>query len=182
MVELTTPPLPCREGGRRAAVVQQPSSNGYLITVRRSSVASCASEPDPVEPGRLSSSCRACTGVSPRTCSRTTTSSGCCVPTIAHGDPGCVTARCSRPCTRPACRRSSPTLKLPDVDLESGAVLIREGKGKKDRYVPLGQRAIDALRRYLDDVRPALVVEPDDGSVSCTSSASRSRRTGSRIS
>jgi integrase/recombinase XerD len=56
-------------------------------------------------------------------------------------------------------------LKLYDLDLRNGSLFVREGKGKKDRYVPLGQRAIDALRRYLDDVRPALVLEPDDGSV-----------------
>jgi integrase/recombinase XerD len=56
-------------------------------------------------------------------------------------------------------------LKLYDLDLRNGSLFVREGKGKKDRYVPLGQRAIEALRRYLDDVRPALVVEPDDGSV-----------------
>jgi integrase/recombinase XerD len=56
-------------------------------------------------------------------------------------------------------------LKLYDLDLRNGSLFVREGKGKKDRYVPLGQRAIDALRHYLDDVRPALVLEPDDGSV-----------------
>jgi len=62
-------------------------------------------------------------------------------------------------------RAELASLKLYDLDLRNGSLLVREGKGKKDRYVPLGQRAIDALRRYLDDVRPALVLEPDDGSV-----------------
>src|SRR5882672_3125202 len=62
-------------------------------------------------------------------------------------------------------RAELANLKLYDLDLRNGSLFVREGKGKKDRYVPLGQRAIDALRKYLDDVRPALVVEPDGGNV-----------------
>ena len=34
---------------------------------------------------------------------------------------------------------------------------MREGKGKKDRMVPIGQRAFGWLRKYIDDVRPSLV-------------------------
>ena len=62
-------------------------------------------------------------------------------------------------------RAELANLKLYDLDLRNGSLFVREGKGKKDRYVPLGQRAIDALRKYLDDVRPTLVVEPDGGNV-----------------
>ena len=54
-------------------------------------------------------------------------------------------------------------LKLYDVDSERGTVMIRQGKGRKDRMVPIGQRAIDWLNRYLTDVRPGLVREPDSG-------------------
>lgn len=54
-------------------------------------------------------------------------------------------------------------LKLYDVDLKNGSLFIREGKGKKDRYVPLGARAIQWIRRYVDEVRPELVIEPDHG-------------------
>ncbi|MCP4087916.1 MAG: tyrosine-type recombinase/integrase, partial [Actinomycetia bacterium] len=32
-------------------------------------------------------------------------------------------------------------LSLYDVDLKNGTLMVREGKGKKDRLVPLGQRA-----------------------------------------
>jgi len=53
-------------------------------------------------------------------------------------------------------------LKLYDVDLKNGSLLIREGKGKKDRYVPLGARAAHWIRRYIE-VRPELVIEPDQG-------------------
>jgi len=34
---------------------------------------------------------------------------------------------------------------------------VREGKGKKDRLVPIGERAIAWTHRYLDAVRPRLV-------------------------
>jgi len=41
--------------------------------------------------------------------------------------------------------------------------MIRQGKGKKDRMVPIGARAIAWTEKYLGDVRPQLVVEPDQG-------------------
>ena len=44
-----------------------------------------------------------------------------------------------------------------DVDVERGLVFVREGKGKKDRLVPIGERAIAWTMRYLDAVRPRLV-------------------------
>lgn len=54
-------------------------------------------------------------------------------------------------------------LKLYDVDLKNGSLFVREGKGKKDRYVPLGSRAIHWIRRYVEELRPELVIEPDEG-------------------
>ncbi len=54
-------------------------------------------------------------------------------------------------------------LKLYDVDTRNGTVMVREGKGKKDRMVPLGQRACSWVDRYTNDIRPGLVVEPDEG-------------------
>jgi integrase/recombinase XerD len=56
-------------------------------------------------------------------------------------------------------------LKLYDVDLKNGSLLVRQGKGQKDRYVPLGSRAVHWLSRYLEEVRPAIVIEPDDGTL-----------------
>jgi integrase/recombinase XerD len=53
-------------------------------------------------------------------------------------------------------------LKLYDIDLRNGTVFIRQGKGKKDRVVPIGSRAISWIERYLSKVRPGLAVEPDD--------------------
>jgi integrase/recombinase XerD len=43
--------------------------------------------------------------------------------------------------------------------------MVRQGKGKKDRMVPIGERAIAWLERYLRDARPRLVVPPDDGTL-----------------
>src|SRR5215472_8113898 len=45
-------------------------------------------------------------------------------------------------------------LKLWDLDLERATVTIRQGKGKKDRIIPLGHRAALWMRKYLDDTRP----------------------------
>jgi integrase/recombinase XerD len=48
-------------------------------------------------------------------------------------------------------------LDCTDVDPERGTVFVREGKGKKDRMVPIGERAILWTHRYLDHVRPTLI-------------------------
>ncbi|MDR1545641.1 MAG: tyrosine-type recombinase/integrase [Deltaproteobacteria bacterium] len=41
-------------------------------------------------------------------------------------------------------------LDLSDLDLRRGQVLVRGGKGGKDRLTPLGRPAAEALRRWLD--------------------------------
>ncbi|AKJ64290.1 site-specific tyrosine recombinase XerD [Kiritimatiella glycovorans] len=46
-------------------------------------------------------------------------------------------------------------LRLTDLHLDEG-YLRCTGKGRKERVVPAGRRAIDALRRYLGEVRPSL--------------------------
>lgn len=45
---------------------------------------------------------------------------------------------------------------LLDVDCASQTLHIRHGKGDTERVVPLGQTAAQWVKRYLDDVRPAL--------------------------
>lgn len=57
------------------------------------------------------------------------------------------------------------SLKLLDLDVERGTIMIRLGKGKKDRMIPIGDRALAWLDRYVTEVRPALVLEPDDGTI-----------------
>jgi integrase/recombinase XerD len=60
-------------------------------------------------------------------------------------------------------------LKLYDVDKNHGLVSVREGKGRRDRVVPIGERALAWLDKYLIEVRPLIVGEPDEGYVFLTS-------------
>jgi len=59
-------------------------------------------------------------------------------------------------------------LKLYDLDAERGTVFIRQGKGKKDRMVPMGARAFSWVMRYVEEARPSLALTPDDGLVFLT--------------
>jgi integrase/recombinase XerD len=54
-------------------------------------------------------------------------------------------------------------LKLFDLDAERGTLMVRQGKGKKDRMIPIGERAIAWIGKYITDVRPELLVGEDDG-------------------
>ncbi|WP_420998495.1 site-specific tyrosine recombinase XerC [Cupriavidus sp. 30B13] len=47
-------------------------------------------------------------------------------------------------------------LELGDIDAERCVVLIREGKGRRDRLLPLGERALYWVQQYLDGARPQL--------------------------
>jgi integrase/recombinase XerD len=59
-------------------------------------------------------------------------------------------------------------LSLQSVDGERGTVLIREGKGKKDRMIPIGERAVSWVEKYVVEVRPLLVMPPDAGALFLT--------------
>ena len=48
-------------------------------------------------------------------------------------------------------------LTLMDLDLENGYLTVREGKGRKDRTVPLGKHACFFIQTYLESVRPLWV-------------------------
>lgn len=65
-------------------------------------------------------------------------------------------------------RMELANLKLYDLDQERGTVFVRQGKGKKDRMIPMGVRAFGWVRRYLDEARPSLALTPDDGIVFLT--------------
>jgi integrase/recombinase XerD len=56
-------------------------------------------------------------------------------------------------------------LNLYDIDRERGVMMVREGKGKKDRMVPVGARALQWIDKYLADVRPDLASGADDGTL-----------------
>ncbi|NOT99351.1 MAG: site-specific tyrosine recombinase XerD, partial [Sideroxydans sp.] len=48
------------------------------------------------------------------------------------------------------------TLKVAQVSLDMGVTRVM-GKGSKERLVPLGEEALDWIKRYLADVRPVLL-------------------------
>jgi integrase/recombinase XerD len=55
-------------------------------------------------------------------------------------------------------RMELPGLALYDVDLTRRLVMVREGKGKRDRVVPIGRRAAAWVEKYLQEARPQLLV------------------------
>jgi len=56
-------------------------------------------------------------------------------------------------------------LKLYDLDTEQGTVMIRQGKGRKDRVIPIGERAAAWVEKYIREARDRIVMEPDDYTV-----------------
>ncbi len=59
-------------------------------------------------------------------------------------------------------------LAVTDLNRDKHLLLIRQGKGRKDRVVPVGARALRWLERYLDDVRPLLLVATSQPAVFLT--------------
>lgn len=50
-------------------------------------------------------------------------------------------------------------LSVYDLDTRYGTLMVREGKGGKDRLLPIGERACRWLDKYTADVRPRLLVD-----------------------
>ncbi len=66
-------------------------------------------------------------------------------------------------------RRSElASLAVYDWNRARGAIMIRQGKGGRDRIVPVGDRAASWLAKYVDTVRPGLVRGADDGTLFLT--------------
>lgn len=59
-------------------------------------------------------------------------------------------------------------LTLTDIDADRGTLMVRQGKGKKDRMIPIGERALAWIGKYRDDVRPDLACGQDDGTLFLT--------------
>ena len=53
-------------------------------------------------------------------------------------------------------------LNLADIDFDQERVHVRNGKGGRDRVVPLGEEAAHWLARYLREARPALTRGPEN--------------------
>ena len=60
-------------------------------------------------------------------------------------------------------RSEAVNLRIDDVDLTRGTVLIRQGKGNKDRMVPVGERACRWAEKYLYEIRPDYIEDADPG-------------------
>ena len=65
-------------------------------------------------------------------------------------------------------RMEVANLKLFDIDEDRGTVMIRQGKGKKDRHIPIGERALAWIAKYASDARPRLLSGTDDGTLFLT--------------
>ena len=64
-------------------------------------------------------------------------------------------------------RRTELTrLTIQDIDRDRGTLMVREGKGKKDRMIPIGDRALAWIAAYRDRARSELLGDKlDDGAL-----------------
>ncbi len=60
-------------------------------------------------------------------------------------------------------RMEAINLKLYDIDINNGTLMVRLGKGQKDRMVPIGERACAWITKYIEDIRPTIAMSPDEG-------------------
>ncbi len=60
-------------------------------------------------------------------------------------------------------RQEAARLRIDDIDLENGRLIVRQGKGKKDRVLPLSERACAWIEKYLEEARFKLYRGPDRG-------------------
>lgn len=67
-------------------------------------------------------------------------------------------------------------LKLYDLDFDRGTILIRQGKGKKDRFVPIGDRAVAWLHKYAREARSQFATPPDTGTLFLTATGEEINR------
>lgn len=52
---------------------------------------------------------------------------------------------------------------MKDLDLDRLVLFVRDGKGGRDRCVPIGRRAAEWVEMYVLEDRPSFVRSPDDG-------------------
>ena len=50
-------------------------------------------------------------------------------------------------------------LSIYDIDFDRRVIMVREGKGRKDRVVPVGERALMWLDKYLSEARPVFCLQ-----------------------
>lgn len=59
-------------------------------------------------------------------------------------------------------------LKLHDIDSDRGTLMVRQGKGHKDRMVPIGERALKWILKYQHQARPELATYQDNDTLFLT--------------
>jgi len=59
-------------------------------------------------------------------------------------------------------RQELAHLNVADIDEERGCLLVRQGKGRKDRFVPVGERALAWIGKYRREARPKLLSDTQE--------------------
>jgi integrase/recombinase XerD len=66
-------------------------------------------------------------------------------------------------------RAELANLEIFDLNRDRKTLQVRQGKGRKDRVVPVGARALHWLEKYLDEVRPRLLLDANERALFVTS-------------
>ena len=74
-------------------------------------------------------------------------------------------------------RKELCDLKLDALNLSQHTLMVRKGKGNKDRLLPLGERAAHWIDRYLADSRPSLITDLDEQTLFLNNSGNAYRDT-----
>jgi len=54
-------------------------------------------------------------------------------------------------------RFEAAKLSISDIDFSKGVIHIRDGKGRKDRVIPVGERALYWIEKYVKESRPGFI-------------------------
>lgn len=66
-------------------------------------------------------------------------------------------------------------LDIGDVDFKGGRLVVRSGKGGKDRVVPVGQKALESLLVYVKKVRPQRAAKKNETALFLSEQGNRMR-------
>jgi integrase/recombinase XerD len=75
------------------------------------------------------------------------------------------------------CRR----LNVSDVDLQGEELWVRDGKGRKDRLLPIPRKSLRALELYFNEARPYLLHDPREEAFFITRAGNRLSRSSIRV-
>jgi integrase/recombinase XerD len=72
-------------------------------------------------------------------------------------------------------RQELANLMVRDIDAERGTLMVRQGKGRKDRYLPVGDRATAWIEKYKSEARPHLLLIDGKGKTNTASDPAEPR-------